>query len=97
VFNKQRLESEIYPRMIYSGKFFYFGVFAAMWNKILRRELATSSIAEVDPRVRIGEDGLTTFAAFLDASRIVVLAREYHYNYRHNNPSITRSYCKDQL
>jgi glycosyltransferase involved in cell wall biosynthesis len=97
LFDEERLQNEIYPKMIYSGKFFYFGVFAAMWNKVMKREIALECMKDIDPRVRIGEDGLTTFAAFLQAKRVFVMPKRYFYNYRDNNPSLTRSYVKDQL
>lgn len=97
LFDEDRLQEEIYPKMIYSGNFFYFGVFAAMWNKVMKREIALACMKDVDPRVRIGEDGLTTFAAFLSAKRVFVMPGRYLYNYRDNNPSLTRSYVKDQL
>lgn len=96
-FDKTGLVKEIYPTMIYSGKFFLFGVFASMWNKLFKRELILPIIMSVDPRVRIYEDGLATFTAFLEANKICVLGDEYLYNYRDNQYSLTRSYCKDQF
>lgn len=97
VFDREGLKKYIYPTMIYSGRFFYFGIFAAMWNKLFRRSLITPDLMAVDPRVKIFEDGLATFACFLDAERVVVLGDEYLYHYRDNMPSITRSYCPDQF
>lgn len=97
IFNKTELIDKIYPKMIYSGRFFYFGIYAAMWNKIFRRSLLTPNMVNVDPRLKIGEDGVTTFACFLDAKKVCVLGGKHLYNYRDNNISITRSYCSDQF
>lgn len=97
IYDKKKLKSVIYPRMIYSGRFFYFGIYAAMWNKLFRRTLVTPHIMSVDPAVRIGEDGLTTFASFLDA-RTVVVVKDLLYHYRDDNDtSLTRSYVREQF
>lgn len=96
-FDKKVLIKTIYPKMIYSGRFFYFGVYAAMWNKIFRRSLLEPNMVNVDEKIKIGEDGVTTFATFLDARRVCVLGGQYLYHYRDNNSSITRSYCAEQF
>jgi glycosyltransferase involved in cell wall biosynthesis len=96
VFNRDDLIKKIYPHMIYSGNFFYFGIYAAMWNKVFRREIIEPNLMAVDPKVKIHEDGLATFASFLDAKSVVILdAKLYHY--RKDNLSITRSYCPEQF
>jgi glycosyltransferase involved in cell wall biosynthesis len=96
VFDRAGLIEKIYPRMIYSGKFFYFGIYAAMWNKVFRREIIEPNLLNVDPKVKIHEDGLATFASFLDAKSVVILDDKlYHYN--RDNISVTRSYCPDQF
>lgn len=97
VFDQHGMIKNIYPKMIYSGRFFYFGIYAAMWNKIFRKSLLLPNMVNVDERIRIGEDGVTTFASFLDAKKICVLGGKYLYNYRDNNVSITRSYCREQF
>lgn len=96
-FDKEGLKEYIYPTMIFSGRFFYFGIFAAMWNKLFRRELITANLMSINPKVKVFEDGLATFPAFLDAERVCVLGDEFLYHYRDNAPSITRSYIKDQF
>lgn len=97
VFDKQAMINEIYPQMIYSGRFFYFGIYAAMWNKIFRKSLLYPNMINVNPLLKIGEDGVTTFSSFLDAKRICVLNDAHLYDYRDNNFSITRSYCPNQF
>lgn len=97
VFDKKAMIEKIYPNMLYSGRFFYFGIYAAMWNKIFRRSILTPNMVNVDPRLKIGEDGVTTFATFLDAKRVCVLGSQHLYDYRDNNFSITRSYCPNQF
>lgn len=97
VYDKKRLLEEVYDKMIYSGKFFYFGIYAAMWNKLFKREIIIPNIENVDPAVRIGEDGLSTFACFLDAEKVVI-TKDALYHYRDDNAdSLTRSYCWEQF
>jgi glycosyltransferase involved in cell wall biosynthesis len=97
VYTKERLIKDLYPRLIYSGRFFYFGIYAAMWNKLFRRSLVTRHIESLDPAVRIGEDGLTTFPSFLEANTVVVV-KDLLYQYRDDNTtSLTRSYVKEQF
>ncbi|NTW61919.1 glycosyltransferase family 2 protein [Candidatus Saccharibacteria bacterium] len=97
VFDKNEMIQKIYPKMIYSGKFFYFGVYAAMWNKVVRRSVIEPNLDRVDNSIRVHEDGLTTFAVMLDAEKLTVLGGEHLYHYRDCNPSVTRSYCKEQF
>lgn len=96
IFDKSGLMEKIYPKMIYSGRFFYFGIYAAMWNKIFRRSLVENNFDNVKNNIKIGEDGVLTFSAFLDANRVVIDGKNYLYHYRDNNSSLTRSYVTDQ-
>lgn len=94
---KTDLEKHIYPKMIYSGNFFFFGVYAAMWNKLFHRSVVETNLMNVHPGIKIGEDGLTTYASFLDAKKVHVLEEAHLYHYRDNHPSITRSHHADQF
>ena len=96
-YDKKRLRSELYPKMLYNGRFYYFGIYAAMWNKLFRRELLNKTLLNVADDVRIGEDGLTTFASLLSANRVYMMKDALLYHYRDNNPSLTRSYVKNQF
>lgn len=97
IYDKKGLIKTVYPRMIYSGNFYYFGIYAAMWNKIFRRSILLPNMINIDERIRIGEDGLTTFATFLDAEKVCIIGGNNLYHYRNNNISITRSYCREQF
>lgn len=95
-FDKPGLIEHIYPVMLYPGKFFYFGIFAAMWNKLFKKSILLPNIMNIDERVRIGEDGLATYGAFLDAQKACIIP-DHLYNYRNYNNSITRTYARDQF
>lgn len=95
-FNRQELQEKIYPIMLYSGRFFYFGVAAAMWNKLFKRSLLLPNIMHIDEQIKIGEDGVATYGAFLSAKRVSVIS-DHLYNYRNDNASITRTYTEEQF
>ena len=95
-FDKQGLMKTVYPRMLYSGRFFYFGIYAAMWNKLFRADILKPNLAAVDNKVKVGEDGLTSYGAFLDAERVSII-HDRLYHYRNYNDSITRSYVSEQF
>lgn len=97
VFDKQGLMKDIYPMMIFSGEYFYYGVYAAMWNKLVKRTLVEKNIEHVSADIKIGEDGATTFANFLDANVVSVIHSAPLYHYRINPSSITQSYCPEQF
>ncbi len=96
-FDKAGLMSKIYPKMLYSGRFFFFGVYAAMWPKLMKKSIVVPNIENVDERIRIGEDGVTSYGVMLDANRVTVLKDQHLYHYRDNNISITRSYFEGQF
>ena len=89
IYDKKRLKEIIYPTMIYNKAEQCFGVAPNMWNKIFKRALVENYIYRIDPRIRSGEDGLLTFACFMDAQRIYNL-RECFYCYRSREVSMCR-------
>lgn len=38
-YGRERLEKEIFPRMLFDGRFYSFGVNPNCWSKLVRREL----------------------------------------------------------
>jgi glycosyltransferase involved in cell wall biosynthesis len=97
LYDEKRLLKELYPTMLYSGRFYYFSVYAAMWNKLFKRGLLQKHLLNVKPDIRIGEDGLTSFSSLLDSKVVYVMENALLYHYRDNNISITRSYYKEQI
>lgn len=89
VYDKKTLELEIFPKMIYAGGYYRFGIAPNMWNKIFRRTLVEKYLPDIDVKIRSGEDGLLTFACFLEAKRVYVLHKCF-YNYRSREISMCR-------
>lgn len=89
VYGYERLKAEIYPKMIYAGGFYRFGIAPNMWNKIFKRHLIEDNLPRIDRRIRSGEDGLLTFSCFLQA-RTVCIVPGCYYNYRSREVSMCR-------
>ena len=89
IYDKKTLESEVYPKMIYAGGYYRFGIAPNMWNKIFRRTLVEKYLPDIDVQIRSGEDGLFTFACFLEAKKVYIL-HSCFYNYRSREVSMCR-------
>lgn len=88
-YDKNRLEKEIYPSMIYSGSFFQFGVVPSLWNKLFRRELLQNHLFHVPNDIIVGEDAITTYGCMLEASSIYLIDDALYY-YRSTVGSVKR-------
>lgn len=83
VYRKPELEARIYPRIFCAGRYFYFGVYSYVWNKLFKREILYGHQMRVDRRISVGEDIACTFPAILEADSIhIIQACAYHYRQR---------------
>lgn len=87
VFTKTQLNQNIYPHMLYSGRYYQFGFLPAMWNKIYRSDILKKNLLLVDERIRIGEDVACSYLCILDANKVSYLKNEFEYYYRLNKDS----------
>lgn len=89
-YDKDRLEKEIYPRMLYAGTYFKYGISPNLWNKIFRRELLAKHLFQVPNEIAVGEDALTTYSCMLEASSMYFMDEAFYY-YRSNAGSMSHS------
>ena len=83
VYDKDKLKSTVYPKMLYTGKFSQFGIFSYSWGKLYKKELLLENQLRVDENLTIGEDALCLYPTLLDANKLVVLDQPgYHYRQR---------------
>jgi hypothetical protein len=83
VYNRNRLAAEVYPKMMYTGKFSQFGIFSYSWGKLYRRDILIDNQLEVTEGITIGEDALCLYPTLLDAGVLVILDEPlYHYRQR---------------
>jgi glycosyltransferase involved in cell wall biosynthesis len=83
VYDKDKLNSIVYPKMLYTGKFSQFGIFSYSWGKLYRRKIVLENQLRVDENITIGEDALCLYPTLLDANVLVILEQPgYHYRQR---------------
>ena len=89
-YNKERLVKEVYPQMLYTGKFAQFGIFTYSWGKMYRKEMLLQNQLNVDEDIIMGEDALSVYPTLLDVNSIVILKQPY-YHYRQRADSLTKN------
>ena len=79
-YDKKKMITEVYPRMICAGPYFYFGICSYVWNKLFKKELLYDCQMAVDPRISIGEDTAVVFPVLLKAKSLYISENSsYHY------------------
>lgn len=89
-YDKDKLKSIVYPKMLYNGKFSQFGIFSYSWGKLYRREVLIENQLKVNEDIFIGEDALCLYPTLLDANTLVVLKQPY-YHYRQRADSLIKT------
>lgn len=96
LYEKTQLEKQIYPRMIYSGKYFTYGEAPNLWNKLFRRELLANNLYRVPRSVKVGEDALVSYICLLAASSVYFCDESFYY-YRSSSSSLTHNMNEKRL
>lgn len=68
------------------------GLFAAVWNKIYKRNVLIENQMRVDGSLRMGEDAMCTFPLLLDCSKVVVMNDFAPYHYRQMEITMSVAY-----
>lgn len=90
-YSADELKKEIFPFMMYSGKFFEFGIAPVLWNKIFRRSVLCRD--NVILEVKIGEDAACTYPSLMNCSNLYYLKGHAFYRYRIHESQTTMRYC----
>ena len=93
-YDKQALKDKLYPKMLFSGTYYKFGVNPCCWSKVYKKELLEKNLPQVDGRIKMGEDAAFTYPCLLDAQRVAAI-KTPQYHYIINPDSMTKSYDKD--
>jgi glycosyltransferase involved in cell wall biosynthesis len=96
VYDKDKLNSMIYPKMLYTGKFSQFGIFSYSWGKLYKREVLFKNQLSVDESITIGEDALCLYPTLLDSDVLVILEQPY-YHYRQRADSLIKTLRKIEI
>lgn len=89
-YDKAELIKRIYPNMIVNEKFFEWGIFPSVWDKLFRRNCLESFQMSVDERITMGEDAACVYPCLLQADSIYIL-HECLYHYRQTASSMVKN------
>jgi len=87
-YHKEKLISEIYPKMLYYDGFYKFGITQYMWSKLYKLDNAIKAINTLDDRVYDGEDVIFVYTCLLNVDSIYI-SDKCLYHYRIHQESIT--------
>lgn len=93
-YDKDDLKKFIYPKMLFSGTYYKFGVNPCCWSKIYKKELIKKNLPLVDGRIKMGEDAAFTYPCLIDAHSAAAIKKPC-YHYISNPESMTKSYDKN--
>lgn len=93
-YDKDALEKFIYPKMLFSGTYYKFGVNPCCWSKIYKKELIKKNLPLVDGRIKMGEDAAFTYPCLIDAHSAATIKKPC-YHYISNPESMTKSYDRN--
>lgn len=90
-YSKAEFEQQLYPVMLFTERFYCYGINPCCWSKVFKKELLEKRLYPVNPAIKIGEDAAFTYPCLLDAQRVAYVDRAL-YHYRINEASMTKAY-----
>ena len=89
-YDRERLERELFPSMLYKKETKSFGLLQTAWGKVIRRRLLLDSgFLDIDENIRVGED-VALCSCFYPRMRSLVIVPHNLYVYRITAGSMTR-------
>jgi len=89
-YDRESMIKEIFPIMIYSGKFFHHGIKTYSWGKLYKREIIEQLQNEVPNNIMVGEDAALLYPAIFNSGSLYIT--DYAgCNYRQRANSILKS------
>lgn len=95
-YDREELETKIFPVMLFPGHFFHYGVSPSLCNKIFRRSLFEKHLFQVPLPLKLGEDGLAVYGCLLEAASACFLSESFYY-YRSSGGSLTHTMDQGRL
>jgi glycosyltransferase involved in cell wall biosynthesis len=96
-YTRLELEEKIFPIMLYSGIFYYFGIYPVIWNKLFRRDMLIKHQFAIDNNIKNGEDAACVYPYFLEINNMYFMKHQYLYHYRHSDVQMTATYDKNSF
>lgn len=95
LYDKGRIEKEIFPRLIATPQL-TMGVIVAAWRSLYRRAFLIQNGLLFDENVRYSEDSIFSAKVVWKANSFYYLDGPRYYHYFYNPSSITKSFRKDR-
>lgn len=90
LYDRQDLVESVLPQALFNGAFFQHGVSTYVWNKMFKRDRATTLVQEIPSAIVMGEDAALTYPYLIACERVAVCV-EGDYFYRQRHGSIVKS------
>ena len=87
-YDKNKIKEEIYPRMIYTGRFYEKGMDTYISGRVVRREVLLEVAQTINKNISFSEGALWLFSVMLRVNSVLI-ADEVVYNYRMRRDSMT--------
>lgn len=94
-YNKDKLNVELLPSVLYKEPFFTFGIGHSVWTKIFKRSLIVAVTGNIPNEIRMGEDLALSLPCVLKANGIY-FSDFAGYDYRQNYTSMSRTYNSEE-
>lgn len=91
LYNREEIEKDIFPTMLFDNKYYRFGIYPCCWTKVFKRELLEKHLFNTDNRIRMGEDIAFTYPCLMECQTIAFVDKAL-YHYRINPESMTKAY-----
>ena len=88
-YDKEAMLRQVYPHMIVNRRFFEWGLFPGLWDKLFKRECLEKFLLAVDERLTMGDDAACVYPALLEAESIYI-RKECLYHYRQSPASMVK-------
>lgn len=95
-YDRNRLETVIFPQMIFDMESQRYRITPTLWDKIFRTELLRAVYAGVDPCITLGEDAVCTYPSIARSNSLLILQNASCYNYREDHISMV-NHCDIRL
>lgn len=94
-FDKKKLETDIYPHMLFSLEEEKNRLIPSLCNKIIKKSILEKVLVDVDNSISFGEDALCSYPSLLDAENVYIAEDKFFYIYRQISTSLTKAYDKN--
>lgn len=91
---KKDVQEKIYPRMIFTGRFFEKGLESYICANAIKRKIITSVANGIDKEISFAEGGVWLYSCMLQASSVDIIDKTtYHYRMRRDSMTIRQAKC----